>query len=915
MAEEARVTRSRNLAAQARALIGLAALAFPLAAHPAAATPPACADHPCAFLDKSLSAEIRAKDLVARMTLEEKAAQMQDNAPAIARLGLPRYGWWNEVLHGLARAGHATVYPQAIGLAATWDPGLMHAVGDAIADEGRANHNLAMATSGGSDRYYGVNYWSPNINIFRDPRWGRGQETYGEDPYLAGRMAVGFVTGIQGGDPNVFKGVATPKHFAVHSGPEPLRHGFNVQPSAYDLEDTYLPAFRAAIVDAKADSLMCAYNAVDGSPMCDSPLLSERVRGAWGFKGFIVTDCDSIDDIVRGHKTEPDVAHAAAAGVKAGADLDCGRSYAALPEAVKQGLIREDQVDVSLERLMAARIRMGLLDGSAYDAIPPSDLNSLAHRALALKAAREALVLLSNKGVLPLSPSTRVAVIGPNADLLQSIEGNYTGSPVDPSLPVDALKAAFGADHVVYAPGAILTEGMRQPVASTALHPVADSAEAGLKGEYYDNLDFSGAPKLVRVDPVINFDFYHTAPTPDFKPMGFSIRWSGVFVPPAPGTYKIGFRMITPLPGQPRPDVHVWVDGKLVVTPDMLSDPAEMGMPNISAACPSTMCLPAGKTQAQITFTDTAPHTVRIDYVRANEDRAISFDWIPPARPLVDGAVAAAKASDVVVAFVGLSPDLEGEEMKIDYPGFKGGDRTDMTLPAVQQQMLQAVKATGKPLVVVYMTGGEISDPWVEQNADAVVQAWYPGEAGGQAIADVLLGKANPSGRLPYTIYRSVDDLPAFTDYAMKGRTYRYFTGPVLHAFGDGRSYTRFAYAHPRLSAKTVAAGQTVTAKVQVTNTGARDGEEVVELYLAKPRTALTPRLALAGFIRLSLKAGEHGEASLRLDPRALSQVDAAGVRRVLPGTYTVYMGGAQPGRGPGVVARLTVTGSVTLPK
>ncbi len=791
----------------------------------------------------------------------------------------------------------------------------MRDVGSAIADEGRASHNIAMAQTGGSDRYFGVNYWSPNINIFRDPRWGRGQETYGEDPFLTGQLAVGFVEGIQGDDPAVFKGVATPKHFAVHSGPEPLRHGFDVDPSPHDLEDTYLAAFRAALTEGKADSLMCAYNAVDHSPMCDSPLLNGRVRGAWGFKGFIVTDCDSIDDTVKGHKTQPDLAHAAAAGVKAGADLDCGKSYGALPDAVKQGLISEAQIDVSLERLMAARIRMGLIDGSPYDAIPASDLNSPAHRALALRAAQEAIVLLKNKGVLPLKPSAHIAVIGPNAALLQSIEGNYTGSPEDPSLPVDALAAALGPDHVAYAPGAVLVDGLRQPVPSVYLKPAADSAEHGLKGEYYDNLTFDGAPKLTRVDANLNFDFYHTAPTPDFKPMGFSIRWTGVFTPPAPGTYKIGFRMIAPLPGQPRPNVKVWVDDKLVVTPDMLSDPAELGMPNISANCPSTMCLPVSKSAAPITFNDTAPHTIRIDYVRANEDRAISLDWYPPAQPLIDGAVAAAQASDAVVAFVGLSPDLEGEEMKVDLPGFKGGDRTDMTLPAAQQQMLQAVKATGKPLVVVYMTGGEISDPWVEANADAVVQAWYPGEEGGHAIASVLTGQTDPSGRLPYTIYRSVDDLPPFIDYAMKGRTYRYFNGPVLHAFGDGLSYTSFAFAKPHLSAASVAAGKPVTAKVRVTNTGAVDGDEVVELYLAKPKTPLTPRLALAGFTRLSLKAGQSGEASLRIDPRALSQVDAAGVRRVLPGTYTVYLGAAQPGRAPGVAARLTVTGSVVLPK
>ncbi len=891
---------------KAALLLSTAVLAFtPILAH--AATPPACADKPCAFLDTSLSPEARAKDLVSRMTLEEKAQQMQDNAPAIARLGLPKYGWWNEVLHGLARAGHATVYPQAIGLAATWDPHLMHDVGDAIADEGRASHNAQYAAKGGTDRYFGVNYWSPNINIFRDPRWGRGQETYGEDPYLTGHMAIGFITGIQGDDAKVFKGVATPKHFAVHSGPEATRHKVNIDPSPFDLEDTYLPAFRNAIADAHADSMMCAYNAVDGAPMCENKLLNDRVRDDWGFKGFIVSDCDAVNDEVTGHKSETDEAHASAASIKAGTDLDCGSAYAATPDAVKQGLISEAEVDQSLIRLMTARIRMGLLDGSPYDAIPASDINSPQHRALALKAAEEAIVLLGNaKGVLPLQGSPRIAVIGPNAELLQSIEGNYTGSPIDPSFPLDALKTAFGADHVVYAPGAPLMDGMRQPVPRVFLRPAADSTDQGLKGEYFDNKTFDGAPKVTRTDPVINFDYYHSAPD-GLTPMGFSVRWSGVIVPPAPGSYQLGFRMVTPKPGQPQPDVKIWVDGKLVLTPEIVGI-SDGPVPK----CNSGMCAQPGR-PVEITFADTKPHDIRIDYVRTTDDRASSLDWIAPDQPLIDGAVAAAKQSDVVVAFVGLSPDLEGEEMAVNYPGFSGGDRTSLALPAAQQKMLEAVKATGKPLVVVYLTGGEISDSWVAKNADAVVQAWYPGEEGGQAIANVLSGKVNPSGRLPYTIYNDVADLPSFESYDMKGRTYRYFRGPVEYAFGHGLSYTSFTYATPSLSKKTVAAGTPVTLSVPVKNAGPRDGDEVVELYIQKPQAPA--RWALAGFQRVHLKAGDSQTVTLTVDARALSQVDVKGNRKVVPGIYTLYAGGGQPGTAMTVKAALKVTGSVALPK
>ncbi|MEI9903361.1 MAG: glycoside hydrolase family 3 C-terminal domain-containing protein [Asticcacaulis sp.] len=876
-----------------------------------AATPPACADKPCAFMDTKLSPEMRAHDLVSRMTLDEKAAQMQDNAPAIPRLGLLRYAWWNEVLHGVARAGHTTVYPQAIGMAASWDTGLMGDIGDAIADEGRANHNAALARDPtGTDRYYGVNYWSPNINIFRDPRWGRGQETYGEDPYLTGHLAAAFVHGIQGDDTLYYKGVATPKHFVVHSGPEPLRHGFNVPVSAFDLADTYTPAFRSAIVDGKADSMMCAYNAVGGFPMCGSPLLGQLVRKDWGFKGFIVSDCDAIDDMVSGHKKFMDHAAAAAAGVKAGTDLDCGSSYNALPDAVKRGLITEKEIDVSVERLMTARIRMGLIDGGKYDAIPASDINSAGHRALALRAADEAMVLLNNsKGLLPLKGTEKIAVIGPNADLLQSLEGNYTGSPVDPSFPLTALREAFGADHVVYAAGSPLIDNMRQPVPETFLHPSADSTENGLKGEYFDNQTFDGAPKVTRTDRVINFDFYHTAPE-GLDPMGFSIRWSGVITPPAPGTYQIGFRMSTPRPGQPMPDVKVWIDGKLTVTPELSG--VTNGQP---PKCGSGMCAQPPVSPIEVTFADTQPHDIRIDYVRATEDRAASLDWVAPDRALIDGAVAAANQSDVVIAFVGLSPDLEGEEMAVNYPGFLGGDRTSLALPDAQQKMLEAVKATGKPLVVVYMTGGEISDPWVKDNADAVLQAWYPGEEGGHAIADTLTGKNNPGGRLPYTVYQDVSQLPDFSDYAMKDRTYRYFDGPVLYPFGAGLSYTSFTYGQPVLSASHVQAGHTVDVSVKVSNTGSKDGDEVVQVYLTKPKTALSAKYALAGFQRVHLKAGETQGVTVKLDARDLSQVDDAGNRNVLPGDYTISVGGGQPGTAPGGSVKLTVTGTAKVAK
>jgi beta-glucosidase len=887
--------RLASLAAGSSALaLALAAPAAPTQAAASIPVPPECAANACLYLDPNAPAEARAADLVRRMTLEEKVGQMQDQAPAIPRLSVPAYSWWNEVLHGVARAGHATVFPQAIALAATWDPPLMHEIGDAIGHEGRAKYNAAFTPQTGTPRYWGVNYWSPNINIFRDPRWGRGQETYGEDPFLTGSMAEAFVTGIQGPDPLHPLGIATPKHFAVHSGPEPLRHGFNVDPTPHDLEDTYLPAFRMAMTGAHAGSLMCAYNAVDGSPACASPmLLTDKLRQDWSFGGFVVSDCDAVDDIVHGHKTEPDSAHAAAVSVKAGTDLDCGKTYSALDQAVKAGLISETELDRSLLRLFTARMRLGLFDPGQgrFGGIAMSEVHSPAHQAIALKAAEEAIVLLKNdKGLLPLSGHGRIAVVGPNAELLQALEANYNGAAVDPVLPLRGLREQFGAERILYAPGAPLASGARMPVPSTALH-TADGAP-GLKGEYFANAAFEGTPKAVGVDPLLNFDWNHVSPRPGLSPDTYSVRWTGMITPPAAGEYEFGFRLGRRA-GQATPTetARLWIDGRLVFE----GHEAEQ--------------------TARHRFDDARPHQVRIDYVHAGGEPNFAFQWVAPEQAQIDAAVAAARQSDVIVAFVGLSPDLEGEEMKVDFPGFHGGDRTDIALPASQRRLLEAMTATGKPLVVVSMSGSAIGDEWLKDKADAVIQAWYPGEAGGRAIAETLAGLNDPSGRLPVTFYRSVADLPPFEDYRMAGRTYRYFSGPVLYPFGYGLSYTRFDYAGLQLSAATIRAGQPVEVGVEVKNAGARDGEEVVEVYVQGPPSPLAPRQSLAGFTRVKLKAGESRRVSLRLDPRQLSTVDAKGARRVEPGLYRISVGGGQPGQAAGVSAELRVDGVYDLPK
>jgi beta-glucosidase len=496
-------------------------------------------------------------------------------------------------------------------------------------------------------------------------------------------------------------------------------------------------------------------------------------------------------------------------------------------------------------------------------------------------------------------------VVGPNAALLQSLEGNYNGTPVTPVLPVDGLRAVFGANRVRYAPGAPLADGFRMPVPESALRPDADSDRQGLKGEYFDNPDFSGTPRLTRVDPVVNLNFEHSAPA-GFTPGKFSVRWTGTISAPQPGRYEIGFRLAA-RKGQPVPEVKVWIDDTLVFTPQRAGIDAAN-----TAVCVAGNC-DQKSSKVEFDFADDKPHRVRIDFPRTLNDRASIFEWTPPRDALLPDAVAAAKASDVTVALVGLSPNLEGEEMKVDVPGFRGGDRTTLDLPEAQRRMLQALKASGKPLVVVYLTGGPISDPWVEANADAILQAWYPGEAGGTAIARVLAGQVNPAGRLPYTIVRSEADLPPFDDYSMKGRTYRYFKGPVLHAFGEGLSYTRFAYDRLALSATRIQAGQPVRATVRVRNTGPRDGDEVVQLYVAKPGSSSQP--VLGGFRRVHLKRGESRSVAIDLDARLLSQVDAGGARSVAPGVYTLHAGGGQPGRVKAAAALLRIDGTTLLPK
>lgn len=833
----------------------------------------------------------RVDDLLGRMTLDEKAAQTLYTAPAIERLGVPAYNWWNESLHGVARAGIATVFPQAIGLAATFDADHMRRVATAISDEARAKNNEWLRR-GRRGIYEGLTFWSPNINIFRDPRWGRGMETYGEDPYLTGELAVAFVRGMQGDDPTYLKTVATPKHYAVHSGPEPDRHVFDAVVRESDLRETYLPAFRAAVVDGGAASVMCAYNRFRGDPACASPqLLQGILRDEWGFDGYVVSDCWAISDIYSTHKLVETQVEAAAMSLKAGTDLNCGVSFGRLAEAVRTGLVTEAQLDTAVGRLLATRFRLGMFDPPArvpWADIPYSVNDSPEHRALALETARKSMVLLKNGGgLLPLSRDVgTVAVIGPNADDVELLLGNYNGFPSDPVTPLRGIREKVSAGtRVLHAMGSPLAAEL--PVLATipaeVLRPAspraedvgpdlgagpARSAPGGLRGEYFDNPAQEGAPVTVRTDGVVDFRWWGDAPLPGLLPGRFSARWTGTLTPPTTGRYAVG--------GKGLGDFQVFLDDSLAAA---FSSEHEINTQW------TDFDLEAG-----------VPRQVRVEYRPRREDGAVQLVWAPPVEGREEEALRAVAAADVVVMVMGLSPRLEGEEMRVEVPGFGGGDRVDLGLPAAQQRLMERVVATGKPVVLVLLNGSALGLRWAADNVPAILEAWYPGQAGGTAIADVLFGDYDPAGRLPVTFYASVDQLPPFDDYRMEGRTYRYFHGDPVFPFGHGLSYTSFAYSALEVPAR-VRAGDDVTVAVDVENTGTRAGEEVVQLYVTdEDAGGPTSIRSLQGFTRVSLRPGERRRVTFTLSPRQLSLIDAGGGRIVEPGWFAVSVGGKQPG-------------------
>lgn len=722
------------------------------------------------YLNPALPAEQRAQDLVSRMTLEEKASQMVNHARAIPRLQVPAYDWWSEALHGVLLDG-TTEFPEPIGLGASFDTKGVHQMAVDIGIEGRIKHQQAVREGKGTF-HTGLDFWSPNVNIFRDPRWGRGQETYGEDPFLTGRMAVAYVTGLQGDDPRYFRVIATPKHYDVHSGPEPARHAVNITVSKHDMMDTYLPAFRAAVVDGHADSVMCAYNSINGQPACANQfLLQQMLRVNWNFQGYVVSDCDAVKDIWRGHHYTPTLPQAIAVSVQRGMDNECAdfgnnvkdnSDYEPYVEAVKKGYLNEKDLNRALVKLFTARIKLGMFDPPSmvpYTKYPESDLDSPAHRALALKLANESMTLLKNDGVLPLKTSgMKIAVVGPLADQTAVLLGNYTGTPTHTVSILEGLKKEFAGDTITYVPGS-------------------------------------------------NF----------------------------------------PMHAHPKPRPNGW--SKEDLTPD-------------------------------------------------------------------PKAVEAAKDADVVIAVVGITSHMESEEQRNEQlPGFTGGDKTNLEMPQPEENLVRAVAAAGKPLIVVLTNGSALAVNWEQEHANAILEAWYPGEEGGTAVAQTLSGRNDPAGRLPVTFYKSVDQLPPFGDYNMKGRTYRYFTGKPLYPFGYGLSYTQFSFSGLTIPKETIKAGEPLMASVTVTNTGKVAGDEVAEVYLKFPDVAGRPDIALRGYRRVHLEPGQSKKVRFELKRRDLSMVTEAGDPIVAAGRYTVFVGGGQPDTGvQTVTGSFTVEGTKTLP-
>jgi beta-glucosidase len=848
------------------------------------------------YHNPALSPQERAADLVHRMTLEEKASQLVNQSRAIPRLDVPAYDWWSESLHGVISNG-TTEFPEPIGLAAAFDAPGIYEMATAIGIEGRIKHAQAER-AGHSDIFEGLDFWAPNVNIFRDPRWGRGQETYGEDPFLTARLAVAFVTGMQGTDPHYHRVISTPKHFAVHSGPEPTRHFVDVDVSRHDQEDTYLPAFRAAVVEGHAGSVMCAYNAINGQPACANEFLLQHIlRGAWQFQGYVVSDCGAVRDIHEGHHYRPTQPQASAISLERGMDNECidfrakvkdDHDYRPYVEAVRQGFLPEGSIDAALIRLFVARIRLGMFDPPArvpYSKLDERELDSAAHRDLARRLANESMVLLKNDGVLPLKSVRHMLVVGPLAEQTSVLLGNYNGTPTHTVSVLEGLRQEFPAGTISYIAGTQFLSNRGDPVPGSLL--TTPDGKPGLEAEYSAGLSIESpsTPIATRVEPALALN-ENNVPAAARGQATLSVRWSGFLDPEATGEYLIGVRA--------NGSARLALDGKPVM--QIWGGGARLGRAHFERGRRVRLEMEYGQDPG------TRPEAQLI--------------WAPVNEVPDPAALAAAQQADVIVAVYGITSRLEGEEMPVDEPGFLGGDRTSLDIPKPEEDLVQALAASGKPLVVVLMNGSALGANWEKAHANAILESWYAGEEGGAAIAQTLSGKNNPAGRLPVTFYRDAQQLPSFEDYSMKGRTYRYFGGEPLWPFGYGLSYTQFHYGDLTLRQVPIDAGDPLDVAVDVTNAGARAGDEVVQLYLTFPDIPGAPLRALRGFQRIHLAAGASQRVTFHLERRDLSMVTDTGDIIVAKGRYTVSVGGGQPGTAAASVSEsFEVKGQISLPE
>jgi beta-glucosidase len=824
------------------------------------------------FQNPDLSSEARAKDLLTRLTLSEKAALMCDESDAIPRLGIRKFNWWSEALHGLANNDSVTVFPEPIGMAASFDDALVYRVFRSVSDETRAKYNEAKRRGQENRRFLSLSVWTPNVNIFRDPRWGRGQETYGEDPYLMSRMGVSVVKGLQGPtDAKYRELLACGKHFAVHSGPEWSRHSINLNNvDPRDLYETYLPAFKALVQDADVREIMCAYQRLDDEPCCgNTRLLQNILRDDWGFKYMVVSDCGAISDFYHSHKVSSDAIHAAAKGVLAGTDVECGYGYAfkTLPDAVNRGLITEQEVDKHVLRALVGRFDLGEMDDDAlvpWSKIPLSVISSAEHKTLALDMAHETMTLLQNmKNILPLSKSVkRIAVIGPNADDQALMWGNYNGTPYHTVTILDGIRSKLGAAKIVYDKGCDLAENT---VTVSAIGECSFDGKPGIKATYWNNRESKG-------DIIATEQIVHPIKLTTFGQHEFS---SGVHLENFSGKYETIYK-----PSQ---------SGEIAFKLE---------------ACGAFQLIVNGDTLARVFMWRPLPKRVAYKVEKGKEYKieayfrqiqnwtaSLSMDFGKEVPVRYDALIEKLKGVDLVVFAGGISAQLEGEEMPVQLPGFKGGDRTDIELPEVQRNCLNALKEAGKNVVFINCSGSAIGLVPETESCDAILQAWYAGESGGQAIADVIFGDYNPSGKLPITFYKSVHQLPDFENYSMKGRTYRFMSDP-LFPFGFGLSYTSFSIGNAEISKNTIKKDDVVQLTIPVTNTGKRTGTETVQVYVRKVDDTGGPLKTLRGFQRVEVALGKTSQASITLRPSAFEFFDRTTDKMsVIAGDYEVLYG------------------------